>query len=181
MSSQVVRRWLILLALALLLTASGGTLNIDPNTGTLRGAAFLDSNRNGVMDAGEPGVGGVYFTISAGDYSHTYYTEPRTVDEFGNTYATGTFGPIPLPRGDWHVTLHVPAGYRATTPIEQTIYVPGAEGGHVGWVYFGLTDGRAGLPPAGATLDPLVVGGLVLLGLGGLAALGFGALARKRT
>ncbi|MBN1486040.1 MAG: hypothetical protein JW981_00275 [Anaerolineae bacterium] len=108
---------------------------------TIRGAAFLDSNRNGVMDAGEPGVGKVYFTISMGDFSHTYYSEDRTVDSAGNTYATGYYGPVPLAEGTWKVTLHVPAGYVATVPIEQYVYVPA----------YGYTEVNLGVYGSGAT------------------------------
>ncbi|HOU14213.1 MAG TPA: SdrD B-like domain-containing protein [Anaerolineae bacterium] len=125
-----------------------------PNEGTIRGAAFIDSNRNGKMDANEKGLGWVYFTISNGSYSHTYFSEWQTTDSVGNTYATGTFGPTPLAKGGWKVTFHVPQGYVATTPTERVVYVPGAEGGHVAYVYMGFypkagaAGGSGGILPA---------------------------------
>ena len=152
--------------------------------GTIRGAAFLDSNRNGKMDDGEQGLGWVYFTISNGSYSHTYHSEWQTVDSAGRTHATGTFGPAPLARGGWKVTLHVPEGYVATTPIEQVVYVPGAEGGHVAYVYLGLysTKSRAGgiLPVSGVANNYALIGALVALGIGAVVAGGLGALERRR-
>ena len=44
------------------------------SSGTIRGYVFRDSNQNGVFDAGEEGIPGVFITISYGDYQHTYYS-----------------------------------------------------------------------------------------------------------
>lgn len=156
-----------------------------PDEGTIRGAAFVDNNKNGTMDDGEQGLGWVYFTISNGSYSHTYYSQWQTVDEAGNTHATGTFGPAPLPKGGWKVKLHVPEGYVATTPIEQIVYVPGAEGGHVAYVYMGLypTKGAGGggaLPVSGVSSNAALFGALAALAVGAVIAGGLGALERRR-
>jgi len=151
--------------------------------GTIRGMVFLDSNRNGKLDAGEKGIGGVYFTISRGDYSHTYYSENRTVDEAGNTYATGTFGPAPLPMGGWRVTFHVPRGYVATTPAEQVVYVPGKAGGHVAYVYMGLyttTGVPRALPVSGLENRHALAGALALFLVGSVFSVGLG-IARRRS
>ncbi|MBN2006878.1 MAG: hypothetical protein JXA21_26225 [Anaerolineae bacterium] len=152
------------------------------NEGSLRGATYLDENRNGKMDPGEKGVGWVYFTISQGDYSHTYYSEWRE-QQNGHDYATGYFGPAPIPAGFWKVQFHVPEGYRATTPTEVGVVVPGHEGGHIAYVYLGLVKGSGGskgyaapgtMPYAGAVADPVVLGSLAFLGLGSLTSLGLG-------
>ena len=165
----------------------GSTVLADygPDEGTIRGAAFVDSNKNGQMDEGEQGLGWVYFTISNGSYSHTYFSQWQTVDEAGNTHVTGTFGPTPLPKGGWNVKLHVPEGYVATTPIEQVVYVPGAEGGHVAYVYMGLyptkgTSSGGALPASGAGSNTAMVGALVALAAGVVIAGGLGAIERRR-
>ena len=153
-----------------------------PDEGTIRGAAFVDSNRNGKMDANEKGLGWVYFTISNGSYSHTYHSEWQTVDAYGNTYATGTFGPAPLAKGGWKVTLHTPEGYVATTPLEQVVYVPGAEGGHVAYVYMGLSkEGGWGgvLPASGLANNSMLVGALALFVMGSVASVTLGASRRR--
>lgn len=154
--------------------------------GTIRGAVFMDSNRNGKMDANEKGLGGVYFTISNGEYSHTYYSEGRAVDEFGNTYATGTFGPAPLATGAWRVRFHVPPGYVATTPVERVVQVPESGGGRVAWVYMGLYS-RAGatgtggvLPLSGMANHNALVGALALFVIGSVFSTGLG-IARRRS
>ncbi len=155
-----------------------------PNEGTIRGAVFIDSNRNGKMDTNEKGLGWVYFTISNGDYSHTYYSEWRTVDEKGNKYATGTFGPAPLPKGGWKVKFHIPEGYIATTPTEQVVYVPGKEGGHVAYVYMGLYPKKGGvagggvLPAGGLANNHILTGALTLFALGAVVAVTLGASRR---
>ena len=156
----------------------------DPGYGSIRGAVFLDANRNGVMDPGEQGLGWVYFTISSGDYSHTYFSEWRDVDEAGHQYATGTFGPAPLPAGEWVVTFHVPDGYIATTPATQRVYVPG-DGDQIGRVYMGLypVGGVGGapsvLPRAGLNLA-VVHRAVALLAVGSLISVGLGLRSRRR-
>ncbi len=150
------------------------TVTPDPNApkleGSIRGAVFLDANRNGVMDEGEEGIGGVYFTISQSEYSHTFYSEKRVEDEAGNKYATGYFGPSALPGGLWKITLHVPEGYVATVPVEQVVDVPA-----IGYVTANLglypTSGAAGtgralLPSTGLMRNGLLLPILVLIGAG---------------
>ncbi len=156
------------------------------NEGTIRGAVFVDSNRNGKMDANEKGLGGIYFTVSNGEYSHTYYSEGRTVDEVGNTYATGTFGPAPLPNGGWRVKFQVPQGYIATTPVERVVHVPESAGSQVAYVYMGLYPG-AGAPGGGGVLplsglanNNALVGALVLFVIGSVFSVGLG-VARRRS
>ncbi len=177
------RWWLLGTAVLLLLSVAAVLPQSGQDEGTIRGAVFLDTNRNGVMDPDEQGVGGVYFTVSAGEYSHQYHTETRSRDEAGNTYATGTYGPIPLPRGNWRVTYHVPEGYVATTATQFDVYVPGSEGNNVAWAYLGLVRGRgtrSTLPQAGLLEQPVLQGLLGLFAVAAVGTIGLGLLARKR-
>lgn len=189
--SRKAQRGIILLLCVLSVFSVAAGHAYGPGEGTIRGAAFVDSNRNGKMDANEKGLGWVYFTVSNGDYSHTYYSEWRTVDEAGNTYATGMFGPAPLSAGGWRVKFHVPQGYIATTPVEQVIYVPGKAGGHVAYVYMGLyPTGRvagAGAPGGGGVLPAsglanthALTWALALFALGSVFSIGLG-MARRRS
>jgi hypothetical protein len=184
MWSRKVQRSIILLVCvlsALSIAATG--FEYGGNEGTIRGAVFVDSNRNGKMDANEKGLGGVYFTVSNGEYSHTYYSEARTVDEFGHTYATGTFGPAPLPNGGWKVKFFVPQGYVATTSTERVVYVP--EKGQVTYVYMGLypgagVSGSGVLPLSGMENTYALKSALALFVLGSVFSIGLG-IARRRS
>jgi hypothetical protein len=182
-SAGKASRGVILVLVMLSLFSIAAAPAYGPGEGTIRGAAFVDSNRNGKMDANEKGLGGVYFTVSNGEYSHTYYSENRTVDEFGHTYATGTFGPAPLPYGGWRVRFHVPPGYVATTPVETVVQVPQVE--QVAYVYMGLypTRGAPGsgglLPPGGMQEAPALWGALALFVLGSVFSTGLGIMRRR--
>jgi hypothetical protein len=137
------KRWLVFVILAALALSSLGAASQDTAqsklrqdspvspSGTIRGYVFRDSNRNGVFDEGEEGLPGVYVTIKYGDYEHTYYT--GNGDPEGDN---GSYGPRPLPGGYWTVTLHVPDGYRSTSPSELTVYVP--DGGAATGANFGI-------------------------------------------
>ncbi len=140
------KRWLIFVILAALALSSLGATSQDvaqsklrqdspvSPSGTIRGYAFRDSNRNGIFDDGEEGLPNVYITIKYGDYEHTYYTGDG--DPEGDVSGLGSYGPRPLPGGSWTVILHVPDGYRSTSPSELTVNVPD-EGAATG-VNFGL-------------------------------------------
>jgi hypothetical protein len=179
-----VQRGIILLLCVLSVFSVAAKPAYGPGEGTIRGAVYVDSNRNGKMDANEKGLGGVYFTVSNGEYSHTYYSEKRTVDEFGKTYATGTFGPAPLPNGGWRVKFYVPQGYVATTPVERVVNVP--ESGQVAYVYMGLypTGGVPGaggvLPLSGVENTRALQGALALFAIGSVLSIGLG-VARRRS
>ena len=136
------KRWLVFVILSALALSSLGAASQNPAqgqlrqdspvspSGTIRGYVFRDSNRNGIFDDGEEGLPGVYITIKYGDYEHTYYTGNGDPDD------SGSYGPRPLPGGSWTVMLHVPDGYRSTSPSELTVYVP--EGGAATGANFGI-------------------------------------------
>jgi len=182
-----IQNWILVgICILSLLSISATHAGYGENEGTMRGMVFLDRNKNGKLDDGEKGIGWVYFTIRSGDYSHTYYSEWREKDEAGNLYATGTFGPAPLPSGNWEVTFHVPKGYVATTPVQQNVFVPGKAGGHVGYVYMGLystSSGNVDVLPKGGMLerDPVMPVGLLVLGVGILVSTGLGLVLRRRS
>jgi hypothetical protein len=144
------------------------------------GMVFLDQNRNGQLDEGEPGIGGVNFTANCNDETIIhFYSEPRTVDQFGNVFATGTYGPVLSPC-DWVVTIQVPDGYTATTPTQQVVTMLGPNRGSA-LVYFGLYGGPASLPDTGMVQDPFLVGAAAFLGVEILGAAVLGLIDRRRS
>jgi len=136
-------RWLIFLVLSVLaLGCMGAAAQGLP--GTIRGYVFRDSNGNGVFDEGEEGIPNVYVTVSfADEYQQTYYTgngDPDPQQDKGlpsPSPGPGSYGPTPLPSGGWTVTVHVPDGYRSTTPSELVVFVP--EGAAATNVNFGFS------------------------------------------
>ncbi len=121
--------WFILAVLSLFALSSLGAAP-HQDKGTIRGYVYLDSNQNGVFDEGEQGLPGVYVTISYNEYQQTYYTgngdaNPQEGPGLPSPApGPGSYGPTPLPPGYWKVTLHLPDGYRATTPTELYATVP---------------------------------------------------------
>ena len=180
-----------LTVLALLTVAAKPAQDWPPGTAILHGFVFHDlngdgkwnhPNGNGAFDPAkpatwEPGFGGVNFTASCGDFAITGYSEPRTVDAYGNVFATGDFGPVLSPC-EWTVTLHVPKGYVATTPVQQKAVIPDQGGTAFPAVLFGLAGGH--LPKTGAVAQPLLLGAGILFGAEMLIASAAGLLARRR-
>lgn len=110
---------------ALLAWASG-------NAGSIGGTIFHDQNGNGVRDAGEPALPGVYVTLSSGDgtWSHDFYSGDD-----------GTYTPAGLGSGDYSVHLQVPKCYRPTRPVAYTgIWIDGSPGTVIRGLDFGLAE-----------------------------------------
>jgi hypothetical protein len=145
-------RWFIFAILSVLVLS--GVAATQESSSTIRGYVFLDSNGNGIFDAGEQGIPSVLVTISLGDYEHTYYTGGGDPSPEANpklpspSPGPGSYGPTPLPGGYWKVTLHVPDGYRATTPTEVFVNVP--DDGAATGVNFGII-GSGEISYAGGT------------------------------
>lgn len=181
--SRATRRWWLVGLCILSFLSIAARPAYGEGQGSIRGAAFLDMNRNGVPDPGEKGVGWVYFTISQGDYSHTYHSEWQDIGPGGNKHATGTFGPAPLPSGTWTVTFNVPEGYAATTPVKQNVYVP-SKG--IGEVYLGLypgagtVSGASVLPASGFTHAGILIAMLAVATVGGTSAVMLGLAHRRK-
>ena len=179
------RRWLVFVCFLALFSVAAHPAYED-DQGSIRGAVFLDANRNGKPDSGERGVGWVYFEVSRGGFSKTFFSEWRTTDQFGNEFATGTFGPAPLEIGEWDVTFYVPEGYVATTPVKQTVNIPGGGRG-IGEAYLGLypTAGTAAkdptLPAGGFDQGGVLLAALAVVAAGGASAFGLGLYRRRRS
>jgi uncharacterized repeat protein (TIGR01451 family) len=99
----------------------------------LSGTVWVDIDRDGVLDAGEPGrVGGVTITL---------------LDTSGNVIATtttaadGTYSFVGLPAGDYVVREQQPSAYGSSTPNELPVTLPV---GGLNNVNFGETLGSIG-------------------------------------
>lgn len=91
------------------------TATLPPNMGAVVGAAWLDSNGDGLRDAEEPPLSGVtidLFSHPAGQFIFAATTDP-----------TGSYTLAPLSPGMYRVVASGPAGYLPTTVFEQLVYV----------------------------------------------------------
>ncbi|MFM8387797.1 MAG: SdrD B-like domain-containing protein, partial [Actinomycetota bacterium] len=75
---------------------------------------WLDADRDGVQDAGEPGIAGVTLTITKADGSAVTDVNGASVTTTV-TDANGNYSFTNLPPGSYKVTVTSPAGYSATT------------------------------------------------------------------
>jgi len=179
MFAQRERKWLVwVLAGLVLFSVAAKPADVGITQAPLGGMVFLDANRNGALDEGELGIGDVNMTANCNNETVVdFYSEPRTVDRYGNTFATGTFGPV-LTECDWVVTLEVPEGYVATTETEQVITMLGPDRGSAK-VYFGLYKGGT-LPHTGMREDAFLPVAAGVLGVMLLVAVGLGLAARAK-
>jgi LysM repeat protein len=106
--------------------------------GSIRGTVFYDSNRNGVMDAGEAGMPGQTVTVSSNGWSFAY----ASGDD-------GTFGPAGLSHGYYSAQITVPYGYMPTTATRYDGLELSAEKPLVTGINFGLTTGYYYPPESG--------------------------------
>ncbi|HRW49789.1 MAG TPA: S8 family serine peptidase [Caldilinea sp.] len=100
---------------------SAGQNSVDlgqTDAGTLRGVVFADLNRNGVRDAGEPGIAGQAVVVRQASGA---LTRQLTTD------ATGAYVASNLPAGSYNITLVLRAGYRLTTTAATTLTVAKGE------------------------------------------------------
>lgn len=97
--------------------ASANTNNVgigNSVVGSLSGVIFVDLNRNGLRDPGEPGLAGALVTI----------TQPNsTVSVQATTDATGAYGVNNLALGNYTVTITLPAHFGFTTVGSTTVSV----------------------------------------------------------
>ena len=88
-------------------------------TGTITGTKFLDTNANGVRDAGEPGLAGVTITRTSS------INDPTGSNLSAVTDAQGNFSFANVPFGNFTLSETVPAGFVQTAPpVPGTISVP---------------------------------------------------------
>ncbi|MBE2236847.1 MAG: S8 family serine peptidase [Caldilineaceae bacterium] len=76
------------------------------NAGALSGVFFADVNRNGVRDAGEPGIAGASVVIRQ---------TSGALSRQATTNASGAYQATNLPAGDYSITVLPPPGYTLTT------------------------------------------------------------------
>ncbi len=88
------------------------------DAGTLRGVVFVDFNRNGVRNAGEPGLAGQAVVVRQASGA---LTRQLTTD------ATGAYAAANLPAGSYGVTVVLRAGYRLTTTAATSLTVAKGE------------------------------------------------------
>ena len=88
-------------------------------TGTITGTKFLDTNGNGVRDAGEPGLAGITITRTAG------LNDPADANLSVVTDAEGNFTFANVPFGNFTLRETVPTGFTQTAPAAPgTISAP---------------------------------------------------------
>jgi uncharacterized repeat protein (TIGR01451 family) len=82
---------------------------------SLSGAVWRDENRDGVLDGGEIGIGGVLITLtdSLGNVVSTTLTAPD-----------GTYGFVNLPAGDYALIQEQPVGYGSSTSNTISLTLP---------------------------------------------------------
>ncbi|WP_153558795.1 COG1361 S-layer family protein [Roseimaritima sediminicola] len=85
-------------------TASA-TTTVDPVLSTLAGVVYVDSNNNGIQDAGERGIAGVTITLAGTDTLNNPVTRSVTTD------ANGAYRFDQLPAGTYSVTETQPSGF----------------------------------------------------------------------
>ena len=130
------RQWVVL-AVAMLLAL--GSIAARPQSTTLRGTVFNDTNRNGKRDPGEVHLVDIRIQVVTTDLGWSW--EYRSGDD-------GTFGPT-ITQGSYTVRVLPPEGWSVTTSSSYTVFV--AKGKAVLGLDFGLVQGPAGAKkPAGA-------------------------------
>jgi len=130
------RQWV---ALALVALLALGSIAARPQSTTLRGTVFNDTNRNGKRDAGEAALVDIRIQVSTPDLS--YVQEYRSGDD-------GTFGPV-VSQGTFNVRILPLDGWSVTTQSSYTVFVE--QGKAVLGLDFGIVQGAAGKSPAGGT------------------------------
>ena len=80
--------------------------NVDPVTSTIAGTVYIDSNNNGIQDAGEDGIANVEIVLSGTD------SLGNTVNRTATTDANGNYQFTALAAGTYTVTETQPGGFR---------------------------------------------------------------------
>jgi len=96
---------------------------------SLTGRVFVDANKNGALDAGESGLGGV--TLQLLDASNTVLATTTTAADGGYSFGG-------LAAGSYTVLETQPNGYGASTPDSLTVALPATGASNVN---FGATTG----------------------------------------
>jgi len=130
-----------------LLPVDLSTIDVAP---TIRGIKYNDVNRDGVQDNGEPGLGGVRFTLVPQNmaFSGTTGHEQETTSAPDGSFE---FAMNNEPPGSYLVEEQPASGYVNTTPLVQPVNVEAGAGDKVYDVAFG---NRAEHPPV-AVIQPV--------------------------
>lgn len=100
-----------------------GMVTVRPGL-SIAGVVFSDLNRNGIRDAGEPAVAGATLTLGGA-------SSASALSNSSGNYSFSNLG-----SGSYTVTLTVPAGYLATTPIVQAVSLSSAPRTDVNFALF---------------------------------------------
>jgi SdrD B-like domain/PKD domain len=97
-----------------------------PITGSIGNFVWDDLNRNGIQDAGEPGINGVNVFVSRLNSTQTYITQ---------TNPDGSYSITGLPAGTYTVTFTTPSGY---VPSPSNVGNDGTDSDPVGGTVSGI-------------------------------------------
>ncbi len=131
---------------------------------TISGIVFQDTNANGVMDSGEPGLVGVTVTLTGTNGLGQAITATTTTGSGGTySFTTDSNGNSLRPGTAYQVTETLPAGYIAGTAAVGTVSGT-TDGAIVSASQIGsiaLTSGQAGINYAFADYKAITIGGTV--------------------
>jgi hypothetical protein len=111
-----------------LLAGGSGALWDQGSGGMIRGRVFIDENRNGEYDPGEPLLEGIQINISTPnvDWTHIVFTS-----------ADGSFS-LPVGPGEWKAVLSPPEGFSVMNDPTRQVLI-GREGTFEAVMEFALT------------------------------------------
>ena len=128
------------------------SLNTAPTPASVAGFVYLDSNDNGLMESGEPGIPGVTVTLTGTNYLG------QSVNLTTTTNSAGAYSFTTLAPGTYSLTETPPTGYL------DGINTVGSQGGTVGDDQFTnvvLAAGQNGMDNDFAELLPASIAGNV--------------------
>jgi hypothetical protein len=143
---------------------------------TVSGQVYQDSNGNGALDSGEPGIAGVTLTLSGTNGLGQPVTATTTTIA-GGAYSFTTDGSgNPLRPGTYKITETLPSGYlQGTTAVgtvngtaDGTVITPGQIGS------IAMTSGQSGANYNFGNVQPVTVSGLVYVDTNGNGVLNSG-------
>src|SRR3990172_7759090 len=115
--ARFIITWAVMIAWFSLLGLSGARAQEGDFT-RIYGIVFLDANRNGVQDSGEPGIGPVLLIIRSPDPG-----QPWEASGIANNAGSWDFAA--LNPSTYTISIEVPPGYINTTPTSISVRVTG--------------------------------------------------------
>jgi hypothetical protein len=130
---------------------------------TVGGLVYQDTNGNGALDSGEPGISGVTLTLSGSNNLGQAITATTTTATNGTYSFAIDSGGNPLRPGTYQITETLPSGYVVSATTVGTVggVSDGSvvSAGTIGSV--ALTSGQSGINYNFGNLQPVTVSGLV--------------------